>query len=382
MRGGRRFARTGRSILLPVAFGFLLAVPMGLATGASRSPAAPAPLSASVPHVYYTSSVDGWNLSYDEWLPTNYNASHSYPLIVYLHGQQDISGAWYRGGLNADIVNWLNATGSVGITARALLNATKSMGFILIAINTRSGSGWYVNSPCGGPQQQDVVDAILHERALRHISKMYLFGFSMGSEGTLSFAAKYRVFSGIGVLGPVTDLFEDIAYRQSLGGSVTWANNSINAKAFLFCGVLPGTGNASQRALIPVYENMSPLRFRPQAFAGVPIYVGAGGTDDRAPDNTAIWAYWMNANNTFVNKTCNHAASLGEPAKCSTPMGVVHLTNPSYTFRFLYESKHGHDFALLDPLDMLGFWTGANPGGYYLGNYPFTTLTNNTSLRY
>ena len=56
-----------------------------------------------------------------------------------------------------------------------------------------------------------------------------------------------------------------------------------------------------------MFQNMSPLRFDPQAFAGIPLYMTAGGLDDRAPNNVSIWPQWMNANNTVVNATCQYA---------------------------------------------------------------------------
>src|SRR5271170_336177 len=57
--------------------------------------------------VAYNSSVDGFPLSFDEWLPDGFVNSDRYALIVYLHGQQDTSGAWYPGGLTSDLVQSL-----------------------------------------------------------------------------------------------------------------------------------------------------------------------------------------------------------------------------------------------------------------------------------
>lgn len=340
--------------------------------------------------VNYNASTDGFQLSYTEWIPNFYNHSKAYPLIVFLHGQQDTSGKWFKGGLTNSLVQAITiGTGNDQKTANATVNAVRAHGAILIAVNSRAGAGWYVNSPCGGPQEQDTMDAIAHEKVLRSIGKTYLFGMSMGTEGTLRLAGLYPgMFAGVGIIAPVTDLFEDVAYRESLvanNTTQTWPAASIDAKAHDFCGVLPGNGNASQQALIPVYETMSPLRFNPTAFAGVPIYVTTGGADDRAPNNPRYWSY-LNINDTFQNGTCSYAPDLGEPQTCSDSMESYHQGNSSlYTFRVVYERKAMHSFSQLSPNDMLNFWFGSLPGGFYTGGYPFTggtAIKVNTGLVY
>ena len=386
-RAGRRLgprARHGLYALGPILLLLVLPAVGALPSGPPSARGTPAPGAWAVPpKIAYASSVDGWNLSYYEWLPAGYNASRTYPLIIYLHGQENTNGTWIPGGLDTDIVSYLNATSPVGTTVRGLVNTASAQGFILIALNSRSGSGWYINSPCGGPQQQDVLDAIQHERSLRHISRLYLFGMSMGTEGTLSFAAAHPIFSGIGIIAPVTDLFEDVAYRLALGPNVSWAATSLSAKAQLFCGVLPGTGNASSLALVPVYEAMSPLRFDPTVFRHVPIYVTAGGIDFRAPDNVSIWPFWLNINNTFVNATCNVALSLGEPPTCSSTMETLHQQAPNdFRFRFVFEPHASHVFSQLDPADMIGYWQNAVPGGYFTGGFPFATISAAPHLAY
>src|SRR5258708_32242044 len=98
----------------------------------------------------------------------------------------------------------------------------------------------------------------------------------MGTEGVLGLAGQHPgMFAGVAVVAPVTDLFEDVAYRMTLldNSKDPWANVSIQAKARLFCGVLPGTGNASARTVAVDYQNMRPLRFDPSAFHAVPTTV-------------------------------------------------------------------------------------------------------------
>jgi pimeloyl-ACP methyl ester carboxylesterase len=339
--------------------------------------------------ISYTSTVDSYPLSYDEWLPSGYSSQDSYPLIIYLHGQQDTSGAWFPGGLTSDLVLALTGPPADRMAADALVNASQAQGAILMAINTRSGSGWYINSPCGGPQQQDVLDAIHHEMSLRHVTSLYLMGESMGTEGTLYTASQHPgMFAGIAVIAPVTDLFEDVAYRIAIANNPNepWAEVSIQAKAHLFCGSLPGTANASQVAVARVFQNMSPLRFNPTAFQNVAIYLTSGGVDDRAPNNVSIWADWMNANNTFVNATCHYAPELGEPVppSCSSQtMESFHRQDPSaYRFRYIFEPHGAHSISQLNPSDLFAFWFDGAAGGYYLGAPLSTVVTPAPGLSY
>jgi len=381
----RRTARWASTIGLSLA----LAVPLGGIGGAGAIPASGSAASAyGGSLVNYTSSVDAFPLSYYEFLPAGFNSTIAHPLVIYLHGQQDISGVWVKGGIESDLVQDFLLAGSDGVTARAVVNATSAAGMILIALNSRSGSGWYIDSPCGGPQQQDVMDAIHHEESLRNVSKLYLFGMSMGTEGVQYTASLHPgMFAGIGLVAPVTDLFEDIAYRAYLvrtaNATDPWAWSSIQAKEYLFCGVGPGTANASERAVDRMLTNMSPLRFDVNAFLNVPIYITAGGGDDRAPDSVKYWPTWLNVNDTLINRTCHRVIAYGEPNVCSVPLGHLHMRSPTkWTFRFVYELHAGHDISQLDPSDMVAFWEGANPGGYYIGGYPFTTITTNTRLPY
>ena len=367
----------------------LLVAPAGTALVAVRS--SDLPLPSSVPSggystVAYGSSVDRWALSYTEWLPTNYVPTSTYPLLVYLHGQQDTSGRWFSGGLPNTLLRALNGTGSEPQTVRLLVSEAQHRGFLLIAVNTRSGSGWYINSPCGGPQEQDVLDAIAHEKLIRHVGSTYLLGMSMGTEGTLYLAARHPgMFRAVGIVGPVTDLFLDVAYRISLANDTTkgWALSSLQAKMHLFCGVLPGTSNASQMSVARMFQNMSPLRFAPAAFHGIPIYVTAGGWDNRAPNNPRYWPWWLNANHTFLTSTCSVAARLGEPGQCTTPLDALHLSDSNgYSFRYVWEPRAGHLLTQLYPPDLFDFWSGRSPGGVYVSGYPFTSFVKDTSVPY
>ncbi|MCI4336576.1 MAG: hypothetical protein L3K17_05195 [Thermoplasmata archaeon] len=328
----------------------------------------------------YRSSVDGFNLSYDEWLPIAFNVSRTYPLIIYLHGQQSVGPAWVPGGIVNDFTDWIiSGSPAEKTTTQHFVNLTRAQGYIFIALNSRSGAGWFVNSPCGGPQYQDVMDAIARERIARHVSSLYLWGTSMGTEGTEYVASRNPgMFKAIGIIAPVTDLFMDVAYRETLVGvpGDSWANRSIQAKADDFCGVLPGTGNVSQRVVARMFQNMSPFRFDQVAFNGTPIYVAAGGSDNRAPNNVSLWPYYMQVNNSFVNSTCHSALALGEPVNCTVTFWTLHrLSGVGYNFRYVFEEQSGHTISQLDPIDMLAYWAGIAKGGYFVGEFPYRSIS-------
>src|SRR5579863_666585 len=61
------------------------------------------PSLVSFKNVSYNSSVDGFPLSYAEWLPLGYSSLKATPLIVYLHGLEGNSNATVRGGVESDL---------------------------------------------------------------------------------------------------------------------------------------------------------------------------------------------------------------------------------------------------------------------------------------
>ncbi|MCI4340398.1 MAG: hypothetical protein L3J73_03930, partial [Thermoplasmata archaeon] len=209
---------------------------------------APRPLAFQT--VFYNSSVDNFSLSYEEWLPTAFVPTSSYSLAVFLHGMQG-AGPWQVGGVQSEIVPLLNnSTTSDGLAVGAILRTAISanQSYILIAPNTRTGAGFYANSPCGGPQEQDLLDAIQHEKQLRHVLRTYLLGFSMGSVGALALAASHpHMFAGVATAGTITDAFAAIAYRAANQHSAfrTWANLSYQTMIAFTCGVVPGAGDTT-----------------------------------------------------------------------------------------------------------------------------------------
>jgi pimeloyl-ACP methyl ester carboxylesterase len=320
------------------------------------------PGAVTVYNVSYTSSVDGFPLSYAEILPAGYTSAHSWPLLVYMHGE-GTSSAWVRGGAGNGLTNAIKQNTEQGLALRAMAANASADGFIIIAPSPRSAEGFYTNSPCGGPEQQDTMDAILHEEALRNVSSIYLLGFSMGSLAALSFAGHYPgLVKGVAVAGSVTDAFQETNYHPK-------QTDGLNT---LVCGHLPSTGNATSIAL---YSYLSVLRFDPENFSGIKIWMSAGGKDTNAPDNPAIYKNYLQANDTMLTYTCSIAKPMNEPANCTQPFANLTAAQPSnYSSRFVYEALGEHLLDQFDMGDVFGYWLGTLGSGCYDANFPPTNL--------
>lgn len=320
--------------------------------------------------VNYTSTVDGWNLSYLEYLPANFTPGGAYPLAVYLHGIGNSTG-WVDGGTNDWLTQIANAT-PTGLAERGLVQNASRTGFILIVPYTRSQAGFFVDSPCGGPQQHDLLDAIASASANRTITGLYLIGFSMGSAGALALAAHDPgTVAGVALAGTASDVYQLYAYNTHGMGAPVGGPASLMDQDN--CGVAPSVTNATVDAAF--YSYLSPLRFTPTAFAHLRIWASAGGRDPFAPDSTRFW-YYLQANNTFVNATCRTATDLGEPANCTVPLWELDAQSPgTYPVRFVFEPDASHIASQFDPADVFSFFTGSVGPGFFTADFPPTALT-------
>ncbi|HZY71428.1 MAG TPA: hypothetical protein VFF67_10695 [Thermoplasmata archaeon] len=302
--------------------------------------------------INYTSSVDGFLLSYVETLPAGFNKSRTYPLAVELHG---LTGETVpiSGGLPSYVVP---------TTAQAAAAA----GFILLNPNTRTGSGWYINSNYTGPQEQDILDAIAMERTVRHIGSVYLFGESMGSIGTLEIGLDHpHLFRGLGAIASFSDFFEMYDYLNSTAYSYLTQFMLLPSG-----GALP---NASAYAR-GIFVHLSSLRFHPQNLSGQRLYVANGAQDVLASNNLSLWPY-QQENNTLVNRTCLTSTTFAEPSNCTTPVGALAALHPGqFAYRYVFEPNGPHDYYLMNASDMFAFWLGQRPSGTYWGHWPIPTL--------
>lgn len=318
------------------------------AAGATPS-VAPLPAGTTIP---YRSSVDNWSLSYREWLPTGYVPTQSYPLLVYLHDALGTNATWVWGGetqFNLATQTW----------GRAFITAARSHGYLLIVPNTRTLSGFYVNSPSTGPQAQDILDAIAHEEAVRSVSRVYLAGNGMGSVGSLDLAAaRPGEFAGVAAVEECSDVYEALQWAQGQGMAST-VQEYLQATD----GVWPNQSAASDA----LFYTMSAARFFPGNLTNLSLYYVAGGNDRTCPNNPLVSPY-QQANATLLRPSCAVAARLEEPANCTTPMSTLSGNLPdNYIWRYDFVANGTHSPTILDPTDLFGFWGGQEPGGLVCG---------------
>jgi len=324
--------------------------PMGHAAPVTGRAAPTGSASASGPtNVSYHSTVDKFALSYLEWLPAGYSSHSTYPLVVYLHGM-GTSFTWVSGGIGGNSV------------PTSFPSATSSAKAILISLNTRSAAGFYSDTPCGGPQEQDVLDAIAHEQSTRRIGELYLTGFSMGSVGAFRIAADHAgLVTGIGVAGTLSDVFEEYDYSSGISTLVDD-----------LCGTAPRASNATAVATLTA---MSPARFSPTSFANVRMYVVAGGHDHAIPNNLSIWPY-LQAGAVMDSRSCLNDSAIGEPSTCTTPFATLHQSSHTkYEFRYVFEPTGLHSNIQFDASDLFGFLLGNLATGFYVADFPPTKVT-------
>jgi len=330
----------------------VLALPVGAAAGAGEQPGRHAPDAPAFSNVSYFSSVDGFPLSYSEWLPVGYSNATAAPLVVYLHGIGDTTN-WVPGGTNKWIAV-LNASTPDGRTERGLIQNASANGYIFTVLNTRSPSGYFANTKCGGPQEQDVLDAIVHEKALRNVSSVYLIGFSMGSMGAFAIAATHPgLVAGIATAGTMSDFFEEYGY---LNGNATRLPRSgpLYEANYDNCGVAPSA--MAPASVTAFYEYLSAGRLASQNFSSIAVWSSSGGRDTVAPNALSTW-YYEQGTNVFSTPTCAYEPRYGEPRGCTTTWSAWQAANPGrYDYDFVYEPLGTHDMDQLQPAAIFAFW--------------------------
>lgn len=319
----------------------LVALPaLSLAPTAIAGPVAP-----GYDHVAYLSSVDGFNLSYDEYLPAGFSNGSTYPLVLYLHGAGS-STTPVPGGTN----QWQSVVTAAtvdGATERGIIQNASAYGYILAILNTRTSAGFFANTKCGGPQEQDVLDAIASEQSRHSISNVSLIGFSMGGMGAFAVAGHNPgLIRAIAVAAVASDIYEDYAYLEKGGRP---ASHDIQENLDN-CGVQPSPKN--QTVDESFFDYLSP-RFYTQNFSGIRVWGSGGGRDVEIPDNLGTWPY-LEANASFVNSSCRYEPKLGEPSGCTTNWPSLNAT--LFPYRFDFEPRATHDMDQLVPAQIFAFW--------------------------
>jgi len=300
--------------------------------------------------VSYSSSVDGFSLSYSEMLPAGYVSSQSYPLAVELHGISSTETTPMSGGYPT-------------ATPTTTLDAASAAGLILLFPNTRTGVGFYTDSPYTGPQAQDILDAIAHEQGRRLISATYLYGFSMGAMGAMSIGLAHpTMFAGLGAIATFSDLYETTYFQYTHNQS-----GLPNLLVDVAGGQLPN-GSAFSRH---VFDDLSQLRFHPERTSGLRVYLASGGDDSAATNNPNFWPYEQ-GNDSVLQTTCLTIAAYDEASNCTRPLAVLHALDPAnFTYRYVFEPNGPHDYALLNATDLFRYFLGGAPAGTYYGLFPY-----------
>jgi predicted peptidase len=113
----------------------------------------------------YRSTFDGQLVPYRVYVPTNYDASKKYPLVVLLHG---------AGGSETDFVEAYQ---------KLWPKFAEERGYILASVNGRGPTSGYSKESGGEQDVFDVTDLVMHHYSVDP-GKVYLGGHSMGGGGT------------------------------------------------------------------------------------------------------------------------------------------------------------------------------------------------------
>src|SRR4029077_10266355 len=312
----------------------------------------------TVANITYKSTVDGLTLSYLPYPPTTFSNATTYPLVVFLHG--DGTGTTE------------NITGGVGGVQNPgqLQNNSSNYGYIMISPNTRTTQPYYINTPCGGPQAQDILDAIASEERQNKISGVYLTGFSGGSNGALLLAGHHLIpgLRGVATTGTITDIFEVFNFLNITGSSAHY-----QGWAAAECSHFLSPQNTTQWRTAQ-YESV--FRFAPQNFTSLQVYIASGERDNTVGNSVTFWPY-LQAKSTLITPTSLVSSTLGEPS--NTTKSYWNLTG-GHNFVDQYNGPAGHTSVQADWAKVFEFWAGRLASGFYIDSASPATNTSWSTL--
>ena len=122
-------------------------------------------------HWAYRSNVDNTLQPYRLFVPSNYDATKNWPLVVALHGMGGDENSFFN-----------------GYEAGAIKRMAESRGYLVVCPKGRQPASMYL-----GPAEKDVIDVLAEVKREYSIDddRVYLTGHSMGGYGTWSVAANH-----------------------------------------------------------------------------------------------------------------------------------------------------------------------------------------------
>jgi len=165
----------------------------------------------------YQSKVDGSYQPYRLYVPTDYNPSSTYPLLVLLHGMGGNENTMFDGYGNG-----------------AVLKVAEHHSYLVVCPKGREPASMY-----RGSAEQDVLDVLADVRRAYKVNpkRVYLAGHSMGAFGTWSVAADHPDL--FAALGPISG-----------GGDIGIAPKLKDVPQFVVHGDADPTVNVSQSRLM------------------------------------------------------------------------------------------------------------------------------------
>ena len=321
----------------------------------------------TVTNISYVSTIDALTLSYLQYLPATFSNATTYPLVVFLHG----AGT----GVTENITGGVGGVQNPG----RLQNNSSVYGYIEISLNTRTTQPYYINTPCGGPQAQDVIDAINSEKRLNKVSSIYVVGFSAGSSGALIMAGHKLIpgLAGIATTGTISDLFEEFDYLNTTSSSAHYTGWAVAE-----CNHFLSPQNTTQ-VRTAAYESV--FRFHPENFTGIKVWISSGAKDTTAENKYVSWPTYQQTNSTTLNASASVSLGLGEPL--NTSKSYWNLSGGVNTV-IDWNSACGHAYDQLPYGKMFEFFDGRLASGFYqdtvcpsnnatfapMGSLPLTTV--------
>jgi len=145
----------------------------------------------------YRSSLDGVLMPFRIYVPANYTAKHSWPLLVFLHGGQCDENTF----MNSEVLQPL----------------AERLGYLIVAVNGRGPSSGYTKQ---SGAQQDVLDdmALMQKYYNIDSNRIFLSGHSMGGSGTWTIGLAFR--DKFAAIAPMAGASSLASLESRLGASL------------------------------------------------------------------------------------------------------------------------------------------------------------------